>query len=117
MADESRTTPQPAHIHAPLLHVYAQPVWHEDAFIVGNRAALEDLRRAINTALSTGSGTASAFVSDGEGYDCNIQVDDTPWEGGTWPKRAVPYTDEPARETHSDAVWPGPDRSAIGGLR
>lgn len=52
------------------LQIYAQALWHEDAYIMGNRAALEGLRDAINHALEGGKPEElNAFVEfDGEGY-------------------------------------------------
>jgi hypothetical protein len=51
-----------------LLHVYGPGCWHDESFLVGNRAALEDLQRVVAEALETGSGLSLASVSDGEGF-------------------------------------------------
>lgn len=77
------------------LQIYAQPCWHEDAYIVGNRKGLEALRDAISRALEIdGPITMSAFVEfDGEGYDlvvCPCEDDDLRMLEGH-------YTDEMAR--------------------
>jgi hypothetical protein len=61
----------------PLVHVIAQRVWHDPAFIAGNRAGIEALRDACNTALSYGvnvSSDARVFASDGEGYRVIVRV-------------------------------------------
>ena len=67
-----------------ILHVYAQDQWHEDAFIVGDRAALVKLRDAIVQALDgdadpfddtisrEGLGKTAVFAADGEGYSLHV---------------------------------------------
>lgn len=52
----------------PTLHLMAQARVDNIAAIVGDRAGLEELQRAVNMALMTGSGGAFVFASDGEGY-------------------------------------------------
>ena len=42
------------------LHVYPQHVWHDDVYIVGNRAALELLVEAVQKALADPELLASA---------------------------------------------------------
>lgn len=75
------------------LHIYAQAMWHDEAYIAGTREDLEMLRIAIDHALAEGRGQMQAFTSDGEGYTVHIvpmseeQADEMP----------VPYTDEIAR--------------------
>ena len=57
------------------VQIYCQYIWHDDAYIVGNRDGLIALRDAVDTALSdSGIGQAKAelSVSDGEGYDVFI---------------------------------------------
>lgn len=51
-----------------MLHILGPRRWDAVAAIVGDRAALEGLRRALNEALETGSGGAVAATSDGESY-------------------------------------------------
>lgn len=52
------------------LHIYGQELWHDPAFIVGDRASLKSLAQAIELAISRESGAASAaaMTTDGEGY-------------------------------------------------
>lgn len=75
------------------LHIYAQEIWHDDAYIAGTTEALKLLRDAIDAAIATGTGRAECFVCDGEGYRIEVvattdeQID----------KMAVPYTDECAK--------------------
>lgn len=58
----------------PLLHIYSQGSWHEEAYIVGDRKALELLYKAIEAALQSQDGTDKVEVSvaDGEGYTVHI---------------------------------------------
>lgn len=60
----------------PNLHVFAQPFWHCPAYLVGNAAALRNLRDAIDKALNTvpGVGITDAYVIDGEGYEVVVAV-------------------------------------------
>ena len=89
-----------------LLHIYGQEIWHDPVHIVGNREALEDLKKAIEKALDRGRGETDTFCNNGEGYTIVVILDDSDWQNGEWKKRAVPYTDEVARETREDAIWP-----------
>lgn len=54
------------------LHIYGQQMWHSDAFIVGNRAALERLYKGIGEALQHGEKREVFSPVDGEGYDLYI---------------------------------------------
>lgn len=51
-----------------LLHIYAQEFNHADAWIVGERGALEALRASIDAALANGSAASPHYCADGEGY-------------------------------------------------
>lgn len=85
------------------LHIYAQEMWHDEAYIAGTRADLEMLHMAIGQALTDGHGQMQAFACDGEGYTVHIvsvgdeQADAMP----------VPYTDERAR-AQPDRMQYGP---------
>ena len=73
------------------LHIYGQELWHEPAFIVGDRESLQALAKAIEIALSRESGSASAqtMTEDGEGYiTFVIARDPFPTE------LALPYNDQ-----------------------
>lgn len=85
------------------LHIYAQEMWHLDAYIAGTREDLEMLRMAIDRALSNGHGQTQAFASDGEGYTVHI-VTVSEDQAEAMP---VPYTDECAR-AQRDAMQFGP---------
>ncbi len=58
------------------LHVYAQSHEHDEAYLIGTRDALVQLREAIDIALSNKArrresvSVADFFSSDGEGYSC-----------------------------------------------
>jgi hypothetical protein len=78
-----------------MLHLRAPGRWDGVATIVGDREALEALRRAVDAALATGSGGTALYSSDGEGYAlavalenemCNVQ---TAYAGETAPVRAL----------------------------
>lgn len=96
----------------PLLHVYPHDQWHGQVYIVGNADGLRQLKFAVDRALegaekkSQSSGSADAFVSDGEGYSVIVIRADSPWNGLIWNKLAVPYTEEMAAEKNPDALRP-----------
>jgi nucleotide-binding universal stress UspA family protein len=59
-----------------MLHLRSPLRMDEVAAIVGDRAALEALQRAVDTALATGSGGGFFYSSDGEGYALAIALED-----------------------------------------
>jgi hypothetical protein len=89
-----------------ILHIHAQQAPHDEAFIVGNRQGLLALRRAIDAALESGKGEALAFVSDGEGFDVQVILQEGDLQSPGWIAAAVPYTAEWATENRESAVWP-----------
>ena len=60
----------------PVVHIYSQHAHHMEAIILGNRAGLMALKKAINTSLGRfeGRGTQEVYVNDGEGYDIEVQI-------------------------------------------
>lgn len=59
----------------PWLHIYAQYMSHAPARIWGTRAALQNIRDAIDRCLSSGMETeAEAICSGGEGYGVEIRI-------------------------------------------
>ncbi len=88
----------------PFLHVYAQPFWHQEAFIVGNREALEALRDAIDSALAEDEGKAVVVAADHEGYDLHVYREE---DQSYWENSMLPYTDEANfKPAPDDAVIP-----------
>ena len=89
----------------PLLHVYGQGAWHEDAYIVGNIAGLIRLYAAVGAACRSLEHHSSIEVStnDGEGYAVHIiRLEDA----ARWIRLAVPYTADVAEERRESAIWP-----------
>ncbi|MDI0275201.1 hypothetical protein QGQ84_16615 [Bacillus safensis] len=84
-----------------LCNIYAQQTHHFEAFILGNRVGLLELKNAIDKALETGSSTAKLFPSDYEGYDVYIALVD---DEQRFKKLTTPYVEEYAQE--EDAVDP-----------
>ncbi len=86
-----------------LLHIYAQPFEHGEAWVVGTREGLEELRNALNRVLAVASPwpfdtiprdtstSLDAETTDGEGYKTLIVVVDEKQllESDT----LLPYTD------------------------
>lgn len=85
------------------LHIYAQAMWHDEAYIAGTREDLEMLRLSIDRALADGHGQMQSFASDGEGYTVHV-VTASEEQADAMP---VPYTDECAR-AQQDRVQFGP---------
>lgn len=82
------------------MHLYAGDGWHDDAAICGTRAALEELRDAIDDALRDGAGVAEGFVKDGEGYFVFVHA--LSYEELS--ELAVPYTNDIAREPNESTA-------------
>ena len=85
----------------PLLHLFGQSQWHDDAFIITNYEALQQLRLAIDQALSRGRDKRLVYCNDGEGYHIHIIIRELDWD-----QQAVPYTDPAADEKRDDALYP-----------
>lgn len=84
----------------PTLHIIAQPWWHMPAWIIGDRAALESLRTAIDGALASSEwDVANVYARDGEGYGALVvlrnDMADVPFG----------YTDEMARYDMPHPEW------------
>ena len=87
-----------------LLHIYGQRWWHNDAYLVGTRDALTDLRDAITAILESGEPKlVEVFANDGEGYEVSVFVVDEEQMA----RMAVPYTNDAACEQSETATWPG----------
>jgi hypothetical protein len=62
------------------LHVYAQSHEHDEAYLIGTRNALLELRDAIDVALSNkarrreSASVADFFTSEGEGFSLYVKV-------------------------------------------
>lgn len=89
----------------PTIHVLAQTMWHDPAWIIGNRSGLELLRAALNAALDgdealggDGCGVAHVFARDGEGFPLVVMCREDEMSGAPYG-----YTDE-------IALGKGPER-------
>jgi hypothetical protein len=49
-------------------HVYAAQVWHDDVYIVGDKKALQNIKRAIDKALNEEHGVCRLRPNDDETY-------------------------------------------------
>jgi hypothetical protein len=98
-----------------LLHVHAQHHQHDEAYIVGNRHALEGLRAALDGILVAGLERVKIemMTADGEGYDLHIVLDPSPWaKGSRWMQRALPYAAEDAK-SGPEALWPWEESNIV----
>lgn len=78
-----------------LLHIYAQELNHDEAFIVGNKEGLLRLKEAIDKALNEEAYLSrNVFVSDGEGYNVVVICNDKEPQDDTWQNLILPYTNE-----------------------
>jgi hypothetical protein len=73
------------------LHLYAQVQWHDNAYIVGTKNSLTELRNAIDLAIAGHEVKMEADVADGEGYDVFVVMLDD--HEPLWNELRVPYTD------------------------
>ncbi|MCM3442684.1 hypothetical protein AB3Z07_02765 [Metabacillus halosaccharovorans] len=74
-----------------VLHIYAQDAWHQEAYIVGNKEGLLELRNAIDEALKSKEAVANVFPTDGEGYDAYVLLVDEN-EEDKFHSLKLPYT-------------------------
>lgn len=84
------------------LHIYNQYVWHDPAYIVGTREALELLLKAVQSALNNGKDKFDVYAGDGEDYDVHIIV----VSDKEMATLRTPYSAEYAQETRHDSVHP-----------
>ncbi|MGM7680550.1 hypothetical protein ACSVDA_00220 [Cytobacillus sp. Hm23] len=74
----------------PTCHIYGQQSWHGNAFLIANRAALTELREAIDTALNYEEARLTLSPSDDEGYYFFIKCTE---EDFKWEMLEMPYHD------------------------
>ena len=82
---------------AKYLHIFSQPWWHTDAYIVGDRHALEQLKMQIGYLLDEDDSkqhSANYYCKDGEGYSLIVILEDN------MNSVPVPYTDDVAGATN-----------------
>ena len=98
----------PAESVAPLLHVHAQNAWHDPAFLLGDRTALQKLRDLLDAVLAGGATAQKTdfIVADGEHYDVCVAMENARWQSPAWIHAAVPYQSDAARERSSEAIHP-----------
>lgn len=73
------------------LHIYAQEIWHGEAYIVGTESALIDLANKISEACTRKHTISEHSVNDGEGYNVHILVVED------MDPLSLPYTDDVAK--------------------
>ena len=88
-AVEQRT---PTEDEVPLLHVHAQEAWRDPAVLVGNRAALQNLRALLDAVLAGGAPEQKAgfMAADGEHYDLCVALENASWRSAAWVRAALP---------------------------
>lgn len=89
MWDEQRT---------PFGHIYPQFVWHSEALLIANEAALREIATGALNAIERGRATVAMFASDGEGYQ--LVIERTNLTGLNYTR--APYLAEYARNNESD---------------
>ena len=75
------------------LQIYAQHSQHFEAFIVGNREGLLELRKMIDETLKKGTSEGNFFPSDDEGYQAYIALIPDEKEE-LFQSLELPYTDQ-----------------------
>lgn len=109
---EAGSQPKPVPtFHISLLHMYSQDQWHDNAYIVGNRYGLEELKKAVEQALkddcgSPKIGTANVMVSDGEGFDTVVIRCDKDWQDDVWQNLFLPYVGKSAEDKNPKGIPP-----------
>ncbi|MBT2617361.1 MULTISPECIES: hypothetical protein [unclassified Bacillus (in: firmicutes)] len=74
----------------PMCHIFGQQMWHDNAYLIANRTALIELRKAIDTALKFEETRLGLSPSDGEGYDLFIKCVEDNFK---WEALEMPYHD------------------------
>lgn len=90
----------------PVLHLYGQEAYHDDAYMVGTEEGLRALLQGLQQALVSGQGKAEVLVNDGEYYDLHIIRVDGDWQGEAVSRLRKPYTWEGAQDGRPGAVHP-----------
>lgn len=93
-----------------VLHIYGSPQWHEDVYIVGNTEGLIALRDTIDDALRRKKphmpASESFTPADGETYRLAVVRQSSDWQSPRWQSLALPYTNEIAKESRANAIYP-----------
>jgi len=92
------------------LHVYAQQLNHDAAWLVGDKQALCELRDAVDRAIQDGNTCLDFETQDGEGYSlyiAGLETKDIAWE-----QLDLPYIDRSAMG-FKDSRLPSPPWSLI----
>jgi hypothetical protein len=86
-----------------VLHLYAQDSWHDPAYIVGSRQALQALRDGLDVALRGDDAQVQVMVNDGEGHTVHVTIVDEALSD----RLNLPYIDCIARDSNgADALQP-----------
>ncbi|NMC34571.1 MAG: hypothetical protein GYA36_19285 [Veillonellaceae bacterium] len=96
------------------IHLYGQSHEHDEAYIVGNREALEELVRRIRQVLDyppPAESLMAAFTGDGEGFELRVVLT----ADGDMPNWLLPYYDEMALDPRADAKKPWARRPSADG--
>lgn len=80
-------------------HLFGQQMWHGNAYMVANRAALLGIKEAIEVALENEESRVTMFPSDGEAYDLFIKCTN---EGFDWEQINLPYHNPEVIENDKD---------------
>lgn len=77
----------------PILHLHQQKAWHDDSYIVANRAGLIAIRSAIDRALASGQAEVAdtSFCADGEGFRLFVVPYDYELHTEQWDELRLPY--------------------------
>lgn len=93
--------------------MYAQYSYETEAYIVGNREGLIELRNALDRAINASSvgarntETIDMIAPDGEEYDMHIICNRTPWGiDPSWMLHSHYTAEHTSTEGLSDLSWP-----------
>lgn len=84
------------------LHIWGQYKWHDPIIMIATKETLRRLKMAIEEAIEKGeSKIQTLYTGDGEKFSLFIACKEDNWDN-----RALPYSDEIAREQNHDAIMP-----------
>jgi len=89
----------------PVLHVYSQYSFHDEAVIIGNLKGLKILHETIGKVIENNSHLefGEGMTNDGEGYDIIVIKEE---DEDILNRLAVPYSAEYAAENRENAIDP-----------
>ncbi|WP_367659712.1 hypothetical protein [Cytobacillus gottheilii] len=76
-----------------IVNIYAQTDKSAESVIVGSRAGLEALRKALELALEYGESSCRVAPNDMDTYEIRVLLNNEPMDSPFWSKMKLPYSE------------------------